>query len=120
MRAVGLSASFILSIRSLTGRSAALASAITDTASGSCCASTTARFARFRRHGPTLPLPTGFAYDEAGDAALDPDAQVRETIAYLFETFSRVGSACQTVKAFRQERLCFPSRLRNQTCAIKS
>ena len=41
---------------------------------------------------------------------LDPDSQIRETIAYFFETFSRVGSACQTVKVFRKEGLCFPSR----------
>ncbi len=45
---------------------------------------------------------------------LDPDAQIRETIAYFFETFSRVGSACQTVKVFRDEGLRFPSRLRNR------
>ena len=43
---------------------------------------------------------------------LDPDEQVRETIAYFFETFARVGSAHQTVKAFRDEGLRFPSRLR--------
>ncbi|MBP2449768.1 hypothetical protein JOH51_007276 [Rhizobium leguminosarum] len=30
--------------------------------------------------------------------ALDPDLQIRETIAHFFETFSRVGSASQTVK----------------------
>ena len=40
--------------------------------------------------------------------SLDPDAQIRETIAHFFETFSRVGSAHQTVKAFRQEGLRFP------------
>jgi DNA invertase Pin-like site-specific DNA recombinase len=58
------------------------------------------------------PLPTGLVYDEAGDVVLDPDAQVREAIAYFFETFSRVGSASQTVKMFRIEGLVFPSRLR--------
>jgi hypothetical protein len=42
---------------------------------------------------------------------LDPDAHIRETIAYFLETFSRVGSACQTVKVFRKEGLAFPSRL---------
>jgi DNA invertase Pin-like site-specific DNA recombinase len=73
---------------------------------------------KVRRGEYRCPLPTGFAYNEAGDAVLDPDAQVRETIAYFFETFSRVGSACQTVKVFRQEGLCFPSRLRNQKLAI--
>lgn len=59
------------------------------------------------------PLPTGFVYDEAGQVVLDPDRQVRDAIAYFFESFSRVGSACQTVKVFRKESLCFPSRFRN-------
>lgn len=58
-------------------------------------------------------LPTGFVYDEAGDVILDPDVQVQKTIAYFFETFSRVGSAHQTVKSFRKEELCFPSRVQS-------
>ena len=66
-----------------------------------------------RRGEYRCPLPTGLVYDQSGNVALDPDMQVRETIAHFFETFSRVGSACQTVKAFRQEGLLFPSRLRN-------
>jgi DNA invertase Pin-like site-specific DNA recombinase len=65
------------------------------------------------------PLPTGFVYDEAGNVALDPDRQIRETIARFFETFSRVGSACQTVKVFRNEGLRFPSRLRNQATVFR-
>jgi hypothetical protein len=64
------------------------------------------------------PLPTGLAYDDVGNVVLDPDAQIRDTIAYFFETFSRVGSACQTVKVFRKEGLRFPSRLRNQKTMI--
>jgi len=56
-------------------------------------------------------LPTGLVYTEAGDVVLDPDSQVRETVAYFFETFRRVGSAHQTVKAFRQEGVAFPSRI---------
>jgi DNA invertase Pin-like site-specific DNA recombinase len=55
-------------------------------------------------------LPTGFVYDEASNVALDPDAQIRDTINHFFETFVRVGSACQTVKVFRKEGLNFPSR----------
>ena len=58
-----------------------------------------------RRGEYRCPLPTGLVYDEAGNVVLDPDAQVRETIAYFFETFSRVGSAHQTVKVFRREGL---------------
>jgi DNA invertase Pin-like site-specific DNA recombinase len=63
-------------------------------------------------------LPTGFVYDDTGNVVLDPDLQIRETIIHFFETFSRVGSACQTVKAFRNERLNFPSRLRNQPTTV--
>ena len=69
---------------------------------------------KVRRGEYRCPLPTGLAYDEAGEVVLDPDQQVRETIAYFFQTFSRVGSASQTVKVFRKEGVRFPSRVRNQ------
>ncbi len=69
---------------------------------------------KVRRGKYRCPLPTGFVYDEAGEVALDPDSQVRETIAYFFETFTRVGSASQTIKVFRAEGLSFPSRFHNQ------
>jgi DNA invertase Pin-like site-specific DNA recombinase len=59
-------------------------------------------------------LPAGLEYNDRGDVVLDPDAQVRETIAHFFETFTREGSAHQTVKAFRQAGLPFPSRLRRR------
>ncbi|MBP0640208.1 recombinase family protein, partial [Cupriavidus sp. AcVe19-6a] len=52
--------------------------------------------------------------DQLGNVVLDPDSQVREIIAYFFETFSRVGSASQTVKVFRNEGVRFPSRMRNE------
>lgn len=73
---------------------------------------------KVRRGEYRCVLPTGFVYDEAGEVAFDPDSQIRETIAHFFETFSRVGSACQTVKAFRKEGLLFPSRLRNSATTI--
>jgi len=69
---------------------------------------------KVRRGEYRCPLPTGLIYDDVGNVVLDPDIQIRDTIAYLFETFSRVGSACQTVKVFRKEGLQFPSRIRNQ------
>ncbi|MHC4933629.1 MAG: recombinase family protein, partial [Planctomycetota bacterium] len=74
---------------------------------------------KVRRGEYRCPLPTGFVYDEAGHVVLDPDRQVRETIAYFFETFSRVGSACQTVKVFRTEGLCFPSRVHNKATIFR-
>jgi DNA invertase Pin-like site-specific DNA recombinase len=67
---------------------------------------------KVRRGEYRCVLPTGFVYDATGAVVLDPDAQVRETIAHFFDTFARVGSAHQTVRAFRSEGLDFPSRLR--------
>ncbi|MEE4279543.1 MAG: recombinase family protein, partial [Halieaceae bacterium] len=66
-----------------------------------------------RRGEDRCPLPTGLVYDHVGAVVLDPDMQVRETITHFFDTFARVGSASQTVKAFRAEGLLFPSRLHN-------
>jgi DNA invertase Pin-like site-specific DNA recombinase len=68
---------------------------------------------KVRRGEYRCVLPTGLVYDELGNVVLDPDSQVRETVAYFFETFSRVGSAHQTIRVFRNEGLCFPSRLRS-------
>jgi DNA invertase Pin-like site-specific DNA recombinase len=73
---------------------------------------------KVRRGEYRCVLPTGLVYDEAGNVGLDPDTQVRETIACFFETFARVGSACQTVKVFRSEGLRFPSRFRNRTATV--
>jgi DNA invertase Pin-like site-specific DNA recombinase len=73
---------------------------------------------KVRRGEYRCPLPTGLAYDDVGNVVLDPDAQIRATIAYFFETFSRVGSACQTVRVFQKEGLRFPSRIRNQKTTI--
>lgn len=64
-----------------------------------------------RRGEYRCPLPTGLLYNEVGDVILDPDSQVREVLTYFFETFTRVGSASQTVKVFGRENLRFPSRI---------
>ena len=72
-----------------------------------------------RRGEFRCPLPTGLVYDHGGNVALDPDLQVRETIAHFFATFSRVGSASQTVKAFHRDGLLFPSRLHNSETVFR-
>ncbi|WP_348633856.1 recombinase family protein [Rhizobium sp. CCGE531] len=72
-----------------------------------------------RRGEFRCPLPTGLVYDHSGNVALDPDMQIRETIAHFFETFSRVGSASQTVKAVRQEGILFPSRLHDSQTVFR-
>ena len=68
---------------------------------------------RAQRGALKLPLPIGFAYDPLDNVVLDPDAQVRQSITLLFDTFRRTGSATATVKAFRGEDLLFPRRLRS-------
>ena len=73
---------------------------------------------KVRRGEYRCRLPIGLVYDERGAVILDPDAQVRESIAYLFETFARVGSAHQTVKSFRAEGLRFPSRLSGPAAGV--
>ena len=65
---------------------------------------------KVRRGEYRCVLPTGLTYDEAGDVVLDPDSRIRETITHFFETFSRVGSATQTVKAFATDGLLFRNR----------
>lgn len=65
-----------------------------------------------RRGELQSPLPVGFLYDAAGRVVLDPDQQVQASLRYLFETFDRTGSARATVKAFREQGLRFPRRLR--------
>ena len=73
---------------------------------------------KVRRGEYRCVLPTGLVYDQSGNVALDPDSQIRESIAHFFETFSRTGSACQTVKTFRNEGLLFPSRVRNSQTTV--
>jgi DNA invertase Pin-like site-specific DNA recombinase len=73
---------------------------------------------KVRRGEYRCVLPTGLIYNESGAVVLDPDAQVRDSITYFFETFARVGSAHQTVKAFRAEGLRFPSRLRAPAAGV--
>lgn len=66
-----------------------------------------------RRGELQSPLPIGLVYDAAGRVALDPDKQVQQSIRLFFQTFRRTGSATATVKAFREQRLTFPRRVRH-------
>src|SRR5438309_3751511 len=65
-----------------------------------------------RRGELKSPLPVGFAYDAEDRVILDPDKQVQQTIRFFFETFHRTASACAVVKAFREQKLLFPRRLK--------
>src|SRR5258708_2199527 len=64
-----------------------------------------------------FPLPVGYVRASDGAWDLDPDQQVRERLAYLFETFRRLGLARQVVRDLKQHRLHLPPRvLRKGRC----
>jgi DNA invertase Pin-like site-specific DNA recombinase len=65
-----------------------------------------------RRGELIMPIPIGFQYGPEGQVLLDPDRQVQESLRLFFETFRRTGSAMATVKAFREQKLTFPHRIR--------
>lgn len=58
------------------------------------------------------PLPVGLVYDPQVRVVLDPDRQVQQALQVFFATFQRTGSACASVKYFREQGLLFPRRLR--------
>jgi hypothetical protein len=66
-----------------------------------------------RRAALKLHLPIGFCYTEDDRIILDPDRQVQDTIKLLFRTFRQTGTACATVRAFRQAQVAYPRRLRS-------
>jgi len=59
------------------------------------------------------PLPVGLLYDADDQVILDPDQQVQQALRTFFATFRRTGSACATVRTFREEKLSFPQRVRS-------
>ena len=66
-----------------------------------------------RRGDLKTPLPVGLVYDPLDRAVLDPDAQVRDSLRILFDTFARTGSATATVRHFTENELQFPCRPRS-------
>jgi DNA invertase Pin-like site-specific DNA recombinase len=65
-----------------------------------------------RRGELAMPLPVGFVHDPTGRVVLDPDLGVQQAVRHLFATFERTGSARATVKAFADQHLLFPLRVR--------
>src|SRR6266699_1698660 len=57
------------------------------------------------------PLPTGYVRASDGAWDLDPDQQVRERLAYVFEAFRRLGVARQVVRELKQHDLDLPTRV---------
>src|SRR6516165_10863112 len=65
-----------------------------------------------RRGELQCPLPVGLVYNTEGQAVLDPDKQVQDSLRLFFDTFRRAGSACAVVKTFHPQDLLFPRRLK--------
>jgi DNA invertase Pin-like site-specific DNA recombinase len=65
-----------------------------------------------RRGVLKLLLPIGLSYTDDERIVLDPHLQVQATIRAVFATFALTGSACATVRQFRQQQTPFPHRLR--------
>jgi DNA invertase Pin-like site-specific DNA recombinase len=58
-----------------------------------------------------FPLPVGYVRAPNGAWDLDPDQQVRERLAYVFEAFRRLGVARQVVRELRHYGLDLPTRV---------
>jgi DNA invertase Pin-like site-specific DNA recombinase len=65
-----------------------------------------------RRGELRCALPVGLVYAPDGQVVRDPDVQVQGALRLFFETFRRRGSAFKTVRAFREQGVRFPQRLR--------
>ena len=65
-----------------------------------------------RRGELEMAPPVGLVYRPDGKIDLDPDAQVQGALRLVFETFERTGSAMRTVRAFHEQGILFPRRLR--------
>ena len=57
-------------------------------------------------------LPAGLIYDPEGHVQLDPDRQVQQAIATVFDLFERLRSAWQVVCQLQQAEIRLPVRLR--------
>ena len=68
---------------------------------------------RARRGELKQMLPIGFVYDSEDRVMLDPDAQVQAAVRLLFATFQRTGSCLAVAKAFLEQHLLFPRRVRS-------
>ena len=58
-----------------------------------------------------LALPVGLVYTPNGTVVLDPDAQIRAALQFLFDTYRQTGAASAVVRRFEREGVTFPRRL---------
>jgi hypothetical protein len=69
------------------------------------------RWNKARKGQLQFPLPVGFVRGADGSWQLDPDRQVFDRMAYVFELFRRHGVASVVVRVLRQEGLDLPTRV---------
>lgn len=69
------------------------------------------RWNKARKGRLVFPLPTGYVYGPDGQWALDPDAQVRERLGYVFDLFRREGVARRVLRDLKADGLALPVRV---------
>jgi hypothetical protein len=69
------------------------------------------RWNKARKGRLVFSLPTGYVYGPEGQWDLDPDAQVRERLGYVFDMFRREGVARRVVRDLKADGLELPARV---------
>ena len=69
------------------------------------------RWNKARKGNLQFPLPTGYVRSAAGDWELDPDTQVRERLACVFDSFRCHGVARSVVRDLKKQGLDLPTRI---------
>jgi DNA invertase Pin-like site-specific DNA recombinase len=69
------------------------------------------RWNKARKGALQFSVPTGYVQGPEGGWELDPDAQVRDRLAYVFDTFRRLGIARAVVHDLNAQQLTLPARV---------
>ena len=69
-----------------------------------------AKLNKAKRGELRFPIPVGYIYDDQGNIAFDPDAQVCHSIQLLFSVFQKKKTAYAVVQYFGRNDILFPKR----------